>query len=106
MAVFIDNGKYPYRRMLMCHMGADTLEELHAMAERLGIRVKWFQGHTRIPHYDICQSKRHLAILYGAIPVTQKEFVCLMTGRKSKYVRSREEILNAPCTGTPRHART
>ena len=31
--VYVDNPIWPYRGMLMCHMIADTPEELHAMAD-------------------------------------------------------------------------
>jgi hypothetical protein len=57
--------------MKMSHMTADTLEELHAMAERLGLR-KWFQNKTT-PHYDLCKSKREEAIKLGAISETATE---------------------------------
>ncbi|MDH5639537.1 MAG: DUF4031 domain-containing protein, partial [Nitrospinota bacterium] len=35
----------------------------------------WYQGPpvTRRPHYDICKSKRALAIELGAIPVTRRQ---------------------------------
>lgn len=44
--------------MYMCHMLADTITELHTMADRIGIQRKWFQNKG-IPHYDICQSKKN-----------------------------------------------
>lgn len=52
----------------MSHMTADTVEELHAMAERLGLR-RWYQGppKTSIPHYDVSEGKRQQAIRLGAI---------------------------------------
>lgn len=66
MSVYVDSGKYKLGRMRMCHMLADTLPELHAMAEKLGLKKAWFQNQAT-PHYDICQSKRTLAIKLGAI---------------------------------------
>ena len=47
MTVFIDNANIPYKRMIMCHMVADTLEELHIMADAIGVKRKWFQSHTK-----------------------------------------------------------
>lgn len=71
MSVYVDSSIYPYGRMMMCHMTADTLEELHAMADKIGIRRKWFQGD----HYDICKSKRALAVRLGAIECDGKTIV-------------------------------
>lgn len=77
MGVYVDNARIPYRRMKMCHLLADSLEELHAMADRLGLKRAWFQpGST--PHYDLCLSKRELAIQYGAIPIDRREAVALI----------------------------
>ena len=76
MPVYVDSGKYPYRNMLMCHMFADTLKELHEMADKIGINRKWFQDKKILPHYDICQSKKKLAIQNGA------EAVCMKTTAK------------------------
>lgn len=56
----------------MCHMLADTVEELHAMAEIIGIERKWFQDKAFFPHYDICKSKRALAVQAGAIEVNRR----------------------------------
>jgi len=74
MAVYVDNARNAYRRMLMCHMLADTPEELHAMADKIGVRRKWFQNH-KTPHYDICQSKRGLALIHGAIEIDRHQTV-------------------------------
>ena len=39
----------------MAHMTADTLDELHAAAEALGLKRAWYQGPplTAHAHYDI-----------------------------------------------------
>ena len=63
----------------MCHMLADTLEELHAMADRIGVARKHYQGppKTTTPHYDICKAKRALAVKCGAVEVTTRELVAV-----------------------------
>lgn len=66
MAVYVDRFRTPFRRMIMSHLLADTLPELHAMAERLGLKREWFQNH-KPPHYDLCQAKRQLAVTLGAV---------------------------------------
>ena len=76
MSVYIDNFGCRFGRMRMSHMIADTLPELHAMADKIGVRRKWFQSQSSIPHYDICKAKRELAISFGAVPVyDRKRFV-------------------------------
>lgn len=55
------------------HLMADTLEELHAFAARLGLRRSWFQGDARHPHYDLAPSKRALALELGAMFVPARE---------------------------------
>lgn len=70
MTVYVDDMRAQYRRMVMCHMLADTDEELHAMAARIGVARKWHQKDgTPHSHYDICLSKRALAVKFGAIEV-------------------------------------
>lgn len=72
--IYIDNYNAKFRNMIMCHMIGDTLNELHEMADKIGIDRKWFQN-KKIPHYDICLSKKKLALKYGAIEVTPRELV-------------------------------
>lgn len=50
-----------------CHMWADDPEELHAMAQRMGLGRTWFHKHRRLDHYDVPASKRPLAVNCGAI---------------------------------------
>lgn len=62
-----DNAPRCFRNKPSCHMYADTLDELHAMAARIGMRRAWFQDHRMLKHYDLVPSKRALAIQYGAM---------------------------------------
>ena len=49
-----------------CHLFADSLSELHAFAELIGMKGSWFQDHRWLPHYDLVPSKRELALRKGA----------------------------------------
>lgn len=89
MTVYVDDmhkismGKYG--RMKMSHMIADTIDELHDMAEKIGIQRKWFQCPPRAsyPHYDICIAMRKKAIeIYGAKEVTMKELVKIIQAKR------------------------
>lgn len=76
MAVYVDDMRAKFGNMVMCHMAADTEEELHAMADLIGVRRKWVQRSSAgIVHYDICLSKRALAVASGAVEVTTKDLV-------------------------------
>ncbi|HTG26080.1 MAG TPA: DUF4031 domain-containing protein [Reyranella sp.] len=69
MSVYVDDMEAPFGRMKMCHMVADTREELLAMADTIGVARKWIQkpeGHPVEVHFDIALSKRALAIAAGA----------------------------------------
>lgn len=81
MPVYVD----PMRRCIpnknwkwdkSCHMFADDLEELHNMAEKIGLKRGWFQD-GRLPHYDLTPNKRKQAIQHGANEVgpDRKEIV-------------------------------
>ncbi len=65
MAVYVDRPAYHYGRMVMCHMIADTPDELHAMVDRIGVNRRWFQTPPAASfwHYDIAKVKRALAIV-------------------------------------------
>lgn len=69
MSVYVDDMRAPYRGMIMCHMIADTEEELHQMADAIGVARRWYQGD----HYDIRLAMRTKAVKLGAIELTRME---------------------------------
>lgn len=78
MTVYVDDmhttplGRFG--RMKMCHMVADTDEELHSMAARIGVARRWHQKPGTVhSHYDIAMSKRALAVQLGAIEITMSQ---------------------------------
>lgn len=77
MSVYVDRVELNFGRMIMCHMIADTPNELHAMADRIGVARRWFQAPPRASfwHYDIAKSKRELAVDAGAIDCDRNTFV-------------------------------
>lgn len=75
MTVYVDNARLQFRRMVMCHMVADSVDELHEMADAIGVNRRWFQGEASYPHYDVCLSKRERAINLGAAAVPSKELI-------------------------------
>lgn len=81
MAVYVDDMRARFRRMVLCHMIADTEEEIHAMADKIGVARRWYQGD----HYDICQSKRALAVAYGAREITGRQLSAMAFNRRCRW---------------------
>lgn len=84
MPVYVDNAKNAFGRMKTCHMIADTANELHNMAAKIGMMRSWFQDR-RVPHYDICMKRKALAIKAGAIEINRRQTVELM--RKHDWLK-------------------
>lgn len=80
--VYIDNMNARYGRLLLCHMIADTTEELLQMAGAIGVNRKWIQDKgTYKEHFDVCQSKKAKAIQFGAKEVTMMELGRMLAKR-------------------------
>jgi len=56
------------------HLIADTEEELHKFAHKIGLKKEWFQSHA-FKHYDLMGSKTTDAIRNGAIYRTTKQLI-------------------------------
>lgn len=95
MTVYVDDmhtvpmGRFG--RMKMSHMIADTEEELHAMADRLLVARRWYQGD----HYDISLGKRALAIRFGAREVTMRQLSFMAMNRRAGYPMGTPETCEA-----------
>ena len=80
MSVYVDplfehGGSRSFRWKKSCHMYADRIDELHAMALLIGMKRAWFQDHPKLPHYDLVESRRKLAIALGVIEHSRREAV-------------------------------
>lgn len=83
MTVYVDDMRARYGRMVMCHMIADTDDELHAMAARIGVARRWHQAPPKHDsHYDIALSKKSLAIAAGAVEITWRVCGCMNMRRR------------------------
>jgi hypothetical protein len=84
MSVYVDDPMHPFGRMIMCHMIADTREELLAMVDQIGVPRKWIQKKdTPSEHFDICKSRREKAIKLGAIAVDGNELVEIIRRKRA-----------------------
>lgn len=85
MAVYIDDMNAKYGRMTMCHMIADSTEELLRMARLIGIDKKWIQkSGTTHEHFDVSVTKKKLALDQGAIPISTKKLGKILLDRRAK----------------------
>jgi hypothetical protein len=88
MSVYVDDMHLTpmgeYRGMKMCHMLADSREELLEMADRIGVQRKWLQkAGTPHEHFDVCMSKRALAVKAGAIEIDRRRLVEIVRARRA-----------------------
>lgn len=71
MAIYVDDAFISWRNNRWCHLISDeaTDDELHAFAQKIGLKRQWYQGD----HYDVSAGMRWTAIREGAIPIGKRE---------------------------------
>jgi len=83
LSVYVDNVDLPFRRMVMCHLIADSTEELLHFVDKIGVQRKWIQAAgTYREHFDICATKKSLALRCGAIEIDWMELGRKLHARK------------------------
>jgi len=80
--VYVDDFNAPFGRMIMCHMVADTTEELLEMADKIGVRRKWIQdAGTYLEHFDVSLGCKKKAIEFGAKEMGMREQARMVCSR-------------------------
>lgn len=71
MSCYVDTVRsYPrsgLRHTEFCHLLADTRDELHTMADEIGMPRRFFQDHAWRWHYDLPEPLRREAVRRGAV---------------------------------------
>ena len=82
--VYVDDMRANYGRLILCHMLADSDQELHEMADKIGVARKWWQSpeKTSGSHYDIALSKKAKAIDLGAVEITWRQAGAMNSRRR------------------------
>jgi len=90
VTVYLDDWRQPARLGPVddrwSHLVADTDEELHAFAARLGMKRAWFQhkeGRPHQAHYDVPERSRRVALELGAVPITWRQLGRMIRLRRS-----------------------
>ena len=65
-----------------CHLLADTPDELHAMAQALGLPRRIYQDHPWRWHYDLPAHLRDAAIALGAQSIEMHAVGALLKARR------------------------
>ncbi len=73
MTVYVDQAAVLFKGKPRHHLTADTLGELHAFAQRAGIRRCWYHPAAGKPHYDVTDDQRAVALALGAQAVSSRE---------------------------------
>jgi hypothetical protein len=81
--VYVDDMRAQFGSLVMCHMIADSPAELLEMADRIRVQRKWIQkAGTIYEHFDVCLSKRALAVRNGAREISMKELGRMLHARR------------------------
>jgi hypothetical protein len=88
MACYVDTVReYPnagLRHTRFCHLLADSRDELHQMADALGMSRSFFQDHPWRWHHDLPEPLRARAIELGAQEIRLHEVGALLKRRKAE----------------------
>ena len=84
MSIYVDSASIPYGRMKMCHLMADSHEELTDMATTLGLSAHIQHAGQPGEHLDVSLSKRRQAIKLGALPVRSRDLVEVVRAKRLK----------------------
>jgi hypothetical protein len=86
MACYVDAVRhYPGSRLRFdefCHLLADDRDELHLMADQLGMPLRFFQDHPWRWHYDLPAHLRAESVRRGAVELTLHEVGALLRRRR------------------------
>ncbi|AYG47263.1 DUF4031 domain-containing protein [Pseudomonas sp. Leaf58] len=87
MTVYVDAEGIRWRGREWCHLVADSLDELHSFADRLGLKRSWFQSKTLYPHYDVTKSVRSRALAMGAKGADREQIVSCAKRMRSEMIQ-------------------
>jgi hypothetical protein len=113
VTVYVDNFRAPATvgriKARWSHLTADTPDELHTFAARLGHRREWFQGRCKARvcpmlggvcvhfHYDVVDRRRTEAIALGASAIDLRDMGAIIAVRRRQFTPERGMDIPEPC---------
>jgi hypothetical protein len=93
VAVYVDREEIHWKGRVWCHLVADSLDELHSFAARLGLKKGWFQSESFYPHYDVTLTMRARAIRLGALSAGRREVIgCCKQMRRQMQMEIMQQL--------------
>jgi len=94
VTVYIDNERHSFAVTLMCHMWADSLDVLLAMAYCASVKRKWLQKLPKAfwMHFDIAQSNHKFVAAACAVETDRygpPEHPARLAGDQAKLAQMR-----------------
>ncbi|WP_267122665.1 DUF4031 domain-containing protein [Xanthomonas sacchari] len=83
MTVWVEDAQWPRGKFICGHLLADSLEELHALADVLQIKRQYFIEYAVVPHYSIPEHKLELAIAAGAVKLDREQRQAILLKARS-----------------------
>jgi len=87
MPVYVDKPRWKIQDVLVSHMMADTIDELHPMAYALRVSRKWFRSSS-IPYYILNREQMQEAIKLGAVHLDSVSDILQLYARLEKVYKS------------------
>ena len=97
--VYVDQLRRPSYNVLngeYCNLMADDINELHAFAEKIGVRSCWFEkstGALTFPHYRLTGKKRQAAIVLGAQSIAGPKLDRIVADLRARYYSRRKPLI-------------
>ena len=73
MSVYVGTYGTIWRGKTWYHLLGDTEAELHRFAGGIGLLRSWYQVNCSVPHYDVTEGKRTVAVEKGAVVLNTVE---------------------------------
>lgn len=96
MTVYVDDVGIVWQNRLWYHLTADTTEELHEFAEKIGLKRSWFQKGKQpwLDHYDVTSYMRIAAIDNGAKAISWRRAAEITFERARREKVIEEKVLD------------